>query len=112
MSKTTTGATRRISQAITAPNPELGTTSGPPAGQWGSGDGTAAPKPADPVSRALGAEHIRHRHGASTEVLLRRLLSLDYVIEHTDLPWLPTEQEKVAAFEALGIERSLLPVRV
>ena len=56
--------------------------------------------------RALGAEHIRHRRKtASTEVLLRRLLSLDYVIEHTDLPWLPTEQEKVAAFEALGIER-------
>ena len=65
-----------------------------------------------PVYRSLGAEHIRHRRGASAEVLMRRLLSLDYVIEHTDLPWLPTEQEKVAAFEALGIERSLLPVRV
>ena len=67
---------------------------------------------ARPVYRALGAEHIRHRRGASAEVLLRRLLSLDYVIEHSDLPWLPTEQEKVSAFEALGIERSLLPVRV
>ncbi len=65
-----------------------------------------------PVYRALGAEHIRHRRGASTEVLVRRLLSLDYVIEHAGLPWLPTEDEKVAAFEALGIERSLLPVRV
>ena len=64
-----------------------------------------------PVYRALGAEHIRHRRGASTEVLMRRLLSLDYVIEHTDLPWLPMEQEKVAAFEALGIDRKLLPVR-
>ena len=67
---------------------------------------------ARPVYRALGAEHIRHRRGASTEVLLRRLLSLDYVIEHSDLPWLPTEREKVSAFEALGIERALLPVRV
>ena len=67
---------------------------------------------ARPVYRALAAEHIRHRRGASTEVLVRRLLSLDYVIEHADLPWLPTETEKVAAFEALGIERSLLPVRV
>ncbi len=28
------------------------------------------------------------------------------------MPWLPTEPEKVAAFEALGIERGLLPVRV
>ncbi|MDE2979834.1 MAG: hypothetical protein OXU74_01445 [Gemmatimonadota bacterium] len=61
--------------------------------------------------RALGAEHIRHRRTASPEVLLRRLLSLDYVIEHPELPWLPTEPEKVAAFEALGIERDLLPVK-
>ena len=43
---------------------------------------------------------------------MRRLLSLDYVIEHTDLPWLPTEKEKVRAFEALGIERELLPSRL
>ncbi len=67
---------------------------------------------ARPVYRALGAEHVRHRKTASEEVLMRRLLSLDYVIEHADLPWLPTEDEKVAAFEALGIERALLPVRV
>ncbi|MDE2944372.1 MAG: hypothetical protein OXT63_09240 [Gemmatimonadota bacterium] len=65
-----------------------------------------------PVYRALGAEHIRHRKTASEEVLLRRLLSLDYVIEHPGLPWLPTEPEKVGAFEALGIERAVLPVRV
>ena len=43
---------------------------------------------------------------------MRRLLSLDYVIEHAQLPWLATEAEKVAAFESLGIERGLLPVRV
>ena len=62
--------------------------------------------------RALGTEHIRHRRTASADVLMRRLLSLDYVIEHPDLPWLPTEPEKVAAFEALGIERELLPSRL
>ncbi|WP_420448061.1 hypothetical protein [Candidatus Palauibacter sp.] len=62
--------------------------------------------------RALGAENIRHRRIASVRVLLRRLLSLDYVMEHTGQAWLPTEAEKVAAFEALGIERVLLPVRV
>ena len=61
--------------------------------------------------RALGAEHIRHRRTASTEVLMRLLLSLDYVIEHSDLPWLPTEHEKVGALEALGIERRILPVK-
>ena len=62
--------------------------------------------------QALGTEDIRRRPVASREILLRRLLSLDYVIEHTGLPWLPTEPEKVAAFEALGIERQHLPLRV
>ncbi len=64
------------------------------------------------VYRTLGAEDIRHRRITSTEVVVRRLLSFDYVIEHPGLPWLPTEPEKVDAFEALGIDRSLLPVRV
>ncbi len=64
------------------------------------------------IYRALGAEDIRHRRIASTEVLLRRLLSLDYVIGHTGQPWLPTEPEKVGAFEALGVDREILPVRV
>ena len=62
--------------------------------------------------RALGAEDIRHRRVASPTVLMRRLLSLDYVLEHPDLPWLPTEAEKVGAFETLGIERRLLPSRL
>ena len=61
---------------------------------------------------ALDAEDIRHRRDASEEVLIRRLLSLDYVLEHPGLPWLPTEPEKVGAFEALGIERRVLPIRV
>ena len=42
------------------------------------------------IYRALGAEDIRHRRAASEAVLMRRLLSLDYVLEHPDLPWLPT----------------------
>ena len=62
--------------------------------------------------RALEAEDIRHRRAASEAVLMRRLLSLDYVLEHPGLPWLPTETEKVGAFEALGIERRLLPSRL
>ncbi len=64
------------------------------------------------VYRALEAEHVRHRRSASTGVLMRRLLSLDHVIERLDSPWLATEAEKVAAFEALGIERELLPSRL
>ena len=62
--------------------------------------------------RALGAEEFfRRRRITSTDVLMRRLLALDYVLEHPRLPWLPTEAEKVAAFEALGIARRLLPQR-
>ena len=64
------------------------------------------------IYRALGAEDIRHRRSASEAVLMRRLLSLDYVLEHPDLPWLPTESEKIGAFEALGIERRILPSRL
>ena len=64
------------------------------------------------IYRALGAEDIRRRPLASTETLLRHLLSPDYVLEHTGLGWLPTEAEKVRAFEALGIERRHLPLRV
>jgi hypothetical protein len=64
------------------------------------------------IYRALGTEDIRHRRVASLEILLRRLLALDYVLEHPGLPWLPTEPEKVRAFEALGIERRHLPLRV
>ena len=64
------------------------------------------------IFRALGTEDIRHRRLASMDILLRRLLALDYVLEHTGMPWLPTEPEKVHAFEALGIERRHLPLRV
>ena len=64
------------------------------------------------IYRALAAEDIRHRRAASEAVLMRRLLSLDYVLEHPGLPWLPTESEKVGAFEALGIERRILPSRL
>ena len=64
------------------------------------------------IYRALGAEDIRHRKDASTEILWWRLLSLDYVLEHPGLRWLPTEQEKVGCFEALGLDLRLLPRRV
>lgn len=63
------------------------------------------------IYRALGVEHVRHRREASPAVLLRRLLSLDHVLDHLDLPWLPTEDAKVEAFESLGIDRALFPRR-
>lgn len=64
-----------------------------------------------PVYRALGAEHVRHRREAGPRVLLRRLLSLDYVLDHAQEPWLATEVEKVAALTGEGIPASALPQR-
>ena len=64
------------------------------------------------IYRKLGIENIRHRREADDANMLRRLLSLDYVLEHPELPWLPTETEKVAFFDSLGIDRRRLPKRL
>ena len=64
------------------------------------------------IYRALGIENVRHRRDVNNSVMLRRLLSLDYVLEHPELSWLPTEQEKVAFFDLLGIDRRRLPRRL
>ena len=61
------------------------------------------------IYRALGAEHVRHRRPAAPEVVLRRLLSLDCVLEHRHAAWLPTEDEKVNTLTAAGIAKDLLP---
>ena len=77
-----------------------------------SGGGLACRIFGKKIYRALEAENIRHRKTASPGILWRRLLSLDYVLEHPGLRWLPTEPEKVGCFEALGLDRRLLPRRV
>ena len=64
------------------------------------------------IYRKLGIENVRHRRDADDSVMLRRLLSLDYVPENPELPWLPTEQEQVAFLDLLGIDRRRLPHRV
>ena len=64
------------------------------------------------IYRALGVENIRHRRRASKSVVMRRLLSLDFVLEHPGMNWLPAEPEKVEFFEKLGLPRRLLPRRI
>ena len=46
------------------------------------------------IYRLLGADNIRYRRLASLPLMFRRLLSLDYVLAHPDLHWLPTESRK------------------
>ena len=62
--------------------------------------------------RELGAEPLRPRRDATPAVAWRRLLSLDYVIDHLDAPWLPTDTEKVAAFTSAGVPKGVWPGRV
>ena len=64
------------------------------------------------IYRKLGIENVRHRREADDSVMLRRLLSLDYVLEHPEFSWLPSEQEKVAFFDLFGIDRRRLPRRL
>ncbi|MYG74180.1 MAG: hypothetical protein F4198_01165 [Acidobacteria bacterium] len=61
--------------------------------------------------RTLGIENNRHRRSGTAELVMRRLLSLDYVLDHDDLDWLPTEPEKVAYFRSLGVPGAALPRR-
>ncbi len=60
--------------------------------------------------RALDLERVPHP-GSSAWVRLRRLLSLDYVLDHPNHRWLPTGREKAWALEALGLSRRLFPCR-
>ena len=64
------------------------------------------------VYQALGVENIRHRRNASKPVVMRRLLSLDFVLEHPGMNWLPAEPEKVEFFEKLGLPLRLIPRRI
>ena len=64
------------------------------------------------IYRALGVENIRHRRKANRSVVMRRLLSLDFVLEHPGLNWLPTEGEKVEFFEEIGLPSRLMPRRI
>ena len=64
------------------------------------------------IYRALGVENIRHRRDASKPLVMRRLLSLDFVLEHPGMNWLPAEPEKVKFFEKIGLPLHLLPRRI
>ena len=77
------------------------------------GSGRAVHITHKPIYRALNIPDIRHRRGkaATTQVLMRRLLSFDYIIERPTLRWLPTEADKVQRFAALGLDRAVLPYR-
>ena len=77
-----------------------------------NGGGKSCRISSKPIYRALGIENIRHRRKATVSLLRRRLLSLDFVLEHPGLNWLPTEGEKVEFIEGLGVHSNLIPRRI
>ena len=77
-----------------------------------NGGGKSCRISSKPIYRALGVENIRHRRKAGAPVVMRRLLSLDFVLEHPGLNWLPTEGEKVEFLEGLGVHSNLIPRRI
>ena len=60
----------------------------------------------------LEVQHSRHRRPAAPEVVVRRLLSLDYLLERPHRTWLATEAGKMDALTAAGIAREVLPRRL
>ena len=64
------------------------------------------------IYRALGVENIRHRRPASKPLVMRRLLSLDFVLEHPGMNWLLAEPEKVEFFEKLDLPLRLISRRI
>ena len=64
------------------------------------------------IYQALEIPKVRHRRFADPAVYIRRLLSLDYVIERPDLHWLPTEDEKVEFCTHYGVPLNRLPQRI
>ena len=77
-----------------------------------NGGGKSCRISSKPIYRALGIENIRHRRKATVSVLRRRLLSLDFVLEHPGMNWLPTEGEKVEFLEEIGLPSRLIPRRI
>ena len=77
-----------------------------------NGGGKSCRISSKPIYRALRIENIRHRRKATVSVLRRRLLSLDFVLEHPGMNWLPTEGEKVEFIEGLGVHSNLIPRRI
>ena len=67
---------------------------------------------ARPIHQAAGAEHFRHWLTPAPEIVLRRLLALDFVLSHPFARWLPTEDDKVNALIGAGIPKHVLPSRL
>lgn len=61
---------------------------------------------------ALGEEDNKHRRPHDAYWLRGKLMGLDYVLDHPELEFFPTEEAKIQYFcSRLGLDRSVLPAR-
>lgn len=64
------------------------------------------------IYRALGDPENRNRRAPGQAKTIERLLGLDYVLEHREEGWLPTEPDKTSACESHRIARDAWPHKV
>lgn len=65
------------------------------------------------IYRAIRDEDNRNRREASGAQIARKIMLLDFVLNHGDVEWLGTEADKVELFvDRFGVSRSILPQRV
>ena len=65
------------------------------------------------IYASIGQDDNRNRRHTSPALIARKLMLLDYVLEHPDTEWIATEQDKVALFTTrFGVPPSELPHRV
>jgi hypothetical protein len=66
---------------------------------------------ARPLYAALGQEHNRNRRDAEWDAVVRKLMTLDFVLAHPKVRFWATEVEKAALLEELSVRQALWPSR-
>ena len=65
------------------------------------------------VYNAIGRDNIRTRRRHQLDYIKTRLVTLDFILEHPDFPYLETESEKVPFFaELLKVSAEVLPCKL
>ena len=66
---------------------------------------------ARPIYAAIGQEHNRNRRRADWNAVVRKLMTLDFVLARPDAQFWATEEDKAALLYELGVGRDLWPAR-
>jgi hypothetical protein len=66
---------------------------------------------ARPLYAALGQEHNRNRRAAEWDAVVRKLMTLDFVLAHPAARFLATEGEKIGFLQGRKVPRALWPSR-